>query len=92
MPTVTNVAKLDELVEATTLLLDIKKAVDRVDYEIGVAKGQLGIDDDRDNGNNEEAMDVDEDADERAQSVASARSGRGRKQVGVKNFTHFFQF
>ena len=76
MPTRDNVAQLEALVEATVTLLDIKKAVDKVDYDINVAKSRLGI---KNNADKDDAMDVDEGRDEdRAQSVVSVRS-RGRR-------------
>lgn len=75
MPTPQNTAKLDELTEATALLLDLKKANDRLEYEISVAKEQLGITE-GDGGGNGDAMDID------AESVSSVRNGqRNRKQV-----------
>lgn len=86
MPTRDNCLQLEGLLDATVALLDTKKAVDKVEYDINVAKSRLGMREsaDKDAG---DAMDIDDGASERAgddgraQSVLSTKSGRGRKQV-----------
>ncbi|KAL0949355.1 hypothetical protein HGRIS_009424 [Hohenbuehelia grisea] len=105
MPTRDNCSRLEALIEATTAMVETKKTMDKVEYEIRVAKGRLGIRESEEAGAGGgaagesistgipvDAMDVDEaegggdDADEelaedgRAQSVASVRSARGRRQ------------
>lgn len=91
MPTRENCSQLESLLDATTALIETKKVVDRVEQDIRVLKARLGISEsesaDRD-AQDSSPMDVDEsredkdgEGDGRAQSVVSARSGRGRKQV-----------
>jgi hypothetical protein len=96
MPTRENGAQLELLLEATSTLVETKKLVDKIEYDIQVLKTRIG------NKGSEGAdiamgdpdpMDIDErivvgdgdgEADDgRAQSVVSTRSGRSRKQVGV---------
>ncbi|KAF8557043.1 hypothetical protein OG21DRAFT_1482642 [Imleria badia] len=90
MPTRENCTQLESLLDATTALIETKKVVDRVDQDIRVLKARLGIREsesaDRDP-KESTPMDVDEykegrhgEGEGRAQSVVSARSGRGRKQ------------
>ncbi|KAF9006567.1 hypothetical protein BDQ17DRAFT_1351968 [Cyathus striatus] len=93
MPTRENCAQLESLLEATTALVETKRLVDKVEYDIQVIKERLGMRRSQvPDGDGEsviaDAMDVDEsnDADGetiaddgRAQSVLSA-STRGRKQ------------
>ncbi|KIL70187.1 hypothetical protein M378DRAFT_183754 [Amanita muscaria Koide BX008] len=43
MPTRDNCAQLEQLVEATTTLIDTKRMVDKVDYDIKVLKTRLGL-------------------------------------------------
>ena len=90
MPTRDNVAQLESLLEATMALIEMKRVVDKVDYDIEVLRTQLGLKEGQENENlKAEGMDVDEKIadgeagkDGRAQSIVSARSGRGgRKQV-----------
>lgn len=90
MPTRENCSQLESLLDATTALIETKKVVDRVEQDIRVLKARLGIREsesaDRDP-KESTPMDVDESKEdtageaERAQSIVSARSGRGRKQV-----------
>lgn len=93
MPTRENCSQLESLLDATTALIETKKVVDRVEQDIRVLKARLGIREsesaDRD-GKESTPMNVDEskedkdvegDAEGRAQSVVSVRSGRSRKQV-----------
>jgi DNA methyltransferase 1-associated protein 1 len=92
MPTRDTVLLLDSLVEATVALIDMKRAVDKADYDIQVLKTQLGLNEGHAGEEvKTDGMEVDESAaegetgeDGRAQSVASARSSRSRKQVGVR--------
>jgi len=90
MPTRDNVAQLESLLEATMALIEMKRVVDKVDYDIEVLRAQLGLKEGQENENSmTEGMDVDEKIvdseagkDGRAQSIVSVRSGRGsRKQV-----------
>ncbi|KAH0839959.1 hypothetical protein J3R83DRAFT_914 [Lanmaoa asiatica] len=92
MPTRDNCSQLESLIDATTALIETKKVVDRVDQDIRVLKARLGVrgseSADRD-GKESTPMDVDESKEDkdgeegegRAQSVISARSVRGRKQL-----------
>lgn len=43
MPTKNNIQHLEALLEATTVMLDMKKAVDRVEQEIRIQKKLLGL-------------------------------------------------
>ncbi|KAL9712892.1 swr complex subunit [Leucoagaricus gongylophorus] len=88
MPTRDNVAQLESLLEATMALIEMKRVVDKVDYDIEVLRTQLGLKERLESENlRTERMDIDENIvdetgnDGRAQSISSARSGRGsRKQ------------
>jgi DNA methyltransferase 1-associated protein 1 len=80
-----NIAHFDSLLESVNNLLDLKKMVDKVEQDIRVAKGRLGIRASEAPSNEGNAMEVDAedgeaDEDGRAQSVMSARSTRSRKQ------------
>lgn len=55
MPTRSNISQLELLFEAAEALIETKRAVDRVDQELRVAKNQLRM------RNGEESMDVDND-------------------------------
>ena len=89
MPTRDNVTQLESLLEATMALIEMKRVVDKVDYDIEVLRTQLGLKERLESENlRTERMDIDENIvdeagnDGRAQSISSARSGRGsRKQV-----------
>ncbi|KAJ7574757.1 hypothetical protein C8J56DRAFT_1124933 [Mycena floridula] len=78
MPTHNNSMLLESLLDATVALIETKKAVDKVDFDIGVAKERLGL---RNSVERATPMDLNEHLadDGRAQSVLSARSGRCRK-------------
>lgn len=88
-----NLAHFEGIYDSVNVLLDIKKAVDKVEQDIRVAKTRLGMAESSElagpssvAGDGDLGMDVDEDAegeadeDGRAQSVMSARSTRSRKQ------------
>ncbi|KAI3621491.1 swr1-complex protein 4 [Moniliophthora roreri] len=84
MPTKDNCALLESLLEATTALVETKKMIDRVDYDIKVMQSQLEIrDTEGEGGDGASVMEGDEgeviDEDGRAQSVLSTRSARSRK-------------
>lgn len=95
MPTKDNVQRLELLLEAAVNLIETKKAVDKLEYDINVAKGRLGLkpiraeeEEEEEEDVKENEMDVDEEAHDgassdggRAQSVMSTKSGRGRKAV-----------
>lgn len=88
MPTRENSSHLESLLDATTTLIETKKAVDRVEQDIRVIKARLGISESEGADKESSPMDVDESKEDkggeregRAQSIVSARSGRGRKQV-----------
>lgn len=95
MPTRDNVAQLESLLEATTALVETKRVVDKVEYDINVLKTRLGMregsgaEGEGEGGTATYAMDIDEvndgDAadDGRAQSVVSTRSARSRKHVSL---------
>lgn len=90
MPTRESCAQLEQLVETTTALIETKRVVDKIDYDIKVLKSRLGLRDSQGaeaiNGSGiGEAMELDaaNEADEvgedgRSQSVVSTRS---RKHV-----------
>ena len=88
MPTEGNVAKLNALVDATVQLLEVKKAVDKAEADIRAMKEKLGmresagVEMDGDAGSVADQSDVASVVEDfgRAQSVASVRSNRGRKQ------------
>ena len=97
MPTKENVQQLDGLLEAVTAMLDTKKHLDKVEYDIHVAKKQLavrngeGVEEGEDTIKHEDAMDVDqgtetEGNDGRGASVVSIRSARSRKKVRTTSF------
>lgn len=75
MPTADNVAKMDALILAATNLYDLKRANDKLDQDLRVAKERLGL------RNSGDAMDVDDHVDGRAQSVISTKSGRARNRL-----------
>ncbi|KAL0570098.1 swr complex subunit [Marasmius crinis-equi] len=93
MPTKENCALLESLLEATTALVETKKVVDKVEYDIKVLKSQLDSreQDDAENDNGDgaasvgDAMELDDgelvetQKNGRGESVASARSTRSRK-------------
>ncbi|KAK1231813.1 swr complex subunit [Marasmius sp. AFHP31] len=92
MPTKENCALLDSLLEATTALVETKKVVDKVEYDIKVLRSQLESRDpddaEMDNGDGTASVadgmefddgDVETQRNGRAESVASARSSRSRK-------------
>lgn len=95
MPTRDTVAHLESLLEATMALIEMKRVVDKVDYDIQVLRSQLGIREGQEGGNDakgdendpgESMAEGETGEDGRAQSVASARSGRGsRKQVSLSS-------
>ncbi len=90
MPTRDNVAQIESVLEATMALIEVKRVVDKVDYDIQVLRSRLGLKEDPEGEDAQGVgMDVDETTtggevgeDGRAQSVVSSRSARGgRKQV-----------
>ncbi|KAJ3533912.1 hypothetical protein NMY22_g7143 [Coprinellus aureogranulatus] len=93
MPTKENVQQLEGLLEAVSAMLDTKKHLDKVEYDIQVAKkqlamrnGEIGEGDEEGALKSEDAMDVDQGAetegnDGRGASVVSVRSARSRKKV-----------
>ena len=89
MPTRENLLHLESLIEATTLLLEIKKNVDRVEQDIRVMKArvlrneQIGGAD-----GGEVPMDVDQEA-VADEEDAGVQSGRGARK---KNVSFFFPF
>ncbi|KAG6854886.1 hypothetical protein C0991_012076 [Blastosporella zonata] len=89
MPTRDNIMQLESLLEATTALVETKRVADKVEYDIRLLKGRLGMRDSQGaEGPPPDGMDIDESndgaemigEDGRAQSVVSTRS---RKQVSV---------
>lgn len=96
MPTRENVQRLEALLEATTSLVETKRVVDKVEYDIQVLKNRLGLREQSQSVDGEtkmeggDPMDVNssqvgdaenEGEDGRGQSVISVRSGRSRKHV-----------
>jgi DNA methyltransferase 1-associated protein 1 len=88
MPTKDNCTQLETLIEAASTLLEIKKGVDRVEQDIRVLKARLISQEGYVDGDADTPMEVDQDTpgegevvEERAHSVVSTRSGRGRKNV-----------
>ena len=88
MPTRENVLHLESLVDATTLLLETKKNVDRVELEIKTMKGKAAARKREEQHGGEEggevAMDVDQDAvgDEDEMGIHPGRGAR-KKNVSV---------
>jgi len=62
MPTRDNVAQLEALLDATTHLIEAKRQVDKVDYDIQVLKNRLGLREQSQSGEGREgdAMDLDD--------------------------------
>ena len=96
MPTRENLLHLESLIEATTLLLETRKNVDRVENEIRVMKGQMLRRDEQLGGGEggEVPMDVDQEvvADEDDTGVQIGRSARKKNvsfsmQKGSKIWT-----
>lgn len=91
MPTRDNILHLESLLEATTSLIETKRVVDNVEYDIRVLKDRLGIRESQGPEGQAAAgdnMEIDRDAvgeDERSQSVLSTKSSRGRKHVRLSN-------
>ncbi|KAG6903468.1 hypothetical protein C0995_005491 [Termitomyces sp. Mi166 len=95
MPTRDNIMQLESLLDATAALIETKRLVDKVEYDIRILKSRLGM---RESQGAEsqptgDHMDVDEPndgevigEDGRAQSVVSTRS---RKQVSTTVHVHF---
>ncbi len=90
MPTEGNVARLNALVDATLPLVETKRVLDKVEYDIKVLKERLNMrngapaDEDADGDGAIDAADgeaVEGMEDGRAQSVVSTRSTRSRKPV-----------
>ena len=88
MPTRENLLHLESLIDATTLLLETKKNVDRVEHEIRVMKAQLLRRDEQLGGGDggEVPMDVDQEvvADE---DDAGVHPGRGARKKNVSSST-----
>ncbi|KAH7931212.1 hypothetical protein BV22DRAFT_1027445 [Leucogyrophana mollusca] len=95
MPTRENCMQIESLLDAATALVETKKVVDRVEQEIRVLRVRLGMrgSEGLEGGGEDDAdkeadkgrgtpMEIDEGKEEegRAQSVASTKSARGRKQ------------
>ncbi|KAK0468144.1 uncharacterized protein EV420DRAFT_1635400 [Desarmillaria tabescens] len=89
MPTEGNVARLNALVDATLPLVETKRVLDKVEYDIKVLKERLNVrnsapvDEDADGDGATDAADgeaIEGMEDGRAQSVVSTRSARSRKQ------------
>ena len=86
MPTRENLLHLESLIEATTLLLETRKNVDRVENEIRVMKGQMLRDEQLGGGDGGEVpMDVDQEvvADE---DDAGVQIWRGARKKNVSLF------
>jgi len=98
MPTRDNCAQLEALLEATAALVELKKVVDKVEYDIRVLKSRVGdrvseaaaaqVEESEDAKVIEDAVEGGDAslAEGRAHSVVSTRSGRSRKQVSAVNF------
>ncbi|KAG6821560.1 hypothetical protein H0H93_000069 [Arthromyces matolae] len=94
MPTRDNITQLESLLETTAELIETKRLVDKVDYDIRIAKGRLGMRESQgvENQPASEHMDVDEfidngepvNEDGRAQSVVSTRSRKQALQEQVQ--------
>ena len=84
MPTRDNLLHLESLIDATTLLLEVKRNVDRVEQEIRVMKARVLRRDEQLSGGDggEVPMDVDQEAvvDE---EDAGVQSGRGSRKKNV---------
>jgi DNA methyltransferase 1-associated protein 1 len=92
MPTRENIVQFESLLDATTALIEIKRLVDKADYDIKVSRNRLGlreksqsVGDGEPKMENDDSMDIDytqgddiEEGDGRGESVVS---GRSRKHV-----------
>ena len=92
MPTRENVVQFESLLDSATALIEIKRLVDKADYDIKVSRNRLGlreksqsVGDVEPKMENDDAMDIDytqgediEEGDGRGESVVS---GRSRKHV-----------
>jgi hypothetical protein len=103
MPTRENVAHFESLLEATTALIEIKRLIDKADYDIKVSRNRLGlreksqsVGDGEPKIENDDAMDIDYtqgDGDGDVEEDDDGRgqsvmSGRSRKHVsGLSNLT-----
>ena len=97
MPTRENVVQFEALLDAATALIEIKRLVDKVDYDIKVSRNRLGlreksqsVGDGEPKMENDDAMDIDyTQGDEIEEGVGrgeSVVSGRSRKHVsGLSN-------
>ncbi|KAK2466107.1 hypothetical protein APHAL10511_001749 [Amanita phalloides] len=95
MPTRENCAQLEQLVEATTTLIETKRMVDKLDYDIKVLNSRLGLRESQgdemtnDVGGIGDTMEVDGEEigdDGRAQSVVSTRSRKhSRRSMSISS-------
>ncbi|KAJ7129487.1 hypothetical protein C8R44DRAFT_79357 [Mycena epipterygia] len=92
MPTQGNVALLEGVLDAAASLVDTKKVLDKVEFDIQVLKSRLGMQGPKVEETEADAMEVEdgndadgdaegEGEDGRAQSVVSTRSARSRKHT-----------
>jgi DNA methyltransferase 1-associated protein 1 len=91
MPTRGNLGAYEALVEAATQLVEAKKATDRLEQDVRVARQRLGMRDEGAQAGEGEGVGADGDEDgapgaqgQRAGSVASSRSVRSRKAVSLR--------
>jgi len=83
MPTRENLLHLESLIEATTLLLEVKKNVDRVEQDIRVMKARVLRRDEQLVGDGGEApMDVDQEA-VADEDDTGVQAGRGSRKKNV---------
>jgi len=99
MPTRENIAQFESLLDATTALIEIKRLIDKADYDIKVSRNRLGLREKSQVGDgepkieNDDAMDIDytqgddiEEGDGRGESVVSGRSRKhSRRSLSVSS-------
>ncbi|KAF7332045.1 Myb-like domain-containing protein [Mycena kentingensis (nom. inval.)] len=92
MPTMANITHLENVMDAAASLVETKKNVDRVEFEIEMLQGRLGMQTGgpkTEDGGGTDAMEVDdadgEAEDGRAQSVVSTRSRKQRRSMSISS-------
>jgi len=100
MPTRENVVQFESLLDAATALIEIKRLVDKADYDIKISRNRLesreksqSVGDGEPKMENDDAMDVDytqgediEEGDRRGESVVSSRSRKhSRRSLSVSS-------
>lgn len=92
MPTRENVTQFESLLDATTALIEIKRLIDKADYDIKVARNRLGLrekshslGDGETKVENDDAMDVDYTQGDGDGDIEEGDDGRGQSVVSTKS-------